>query len=70
MTNEPADQGAATDSNEHESVEEAASQGPLPGAEEAEQAAERGEENSDTEDAETEAEERGEGDVVGGINMH
>jgi len=69
MTNEPADEGAATGSDKHETVEEAAAQGTLPGAEEAEEAAERGEEHSDTKDAETEAEERGEGDVVGGINM-
>ena len=70
MTNKPGDEGAATGSDEHESVEEAASQGTLPGAAEAEEAAERGEEHSDTKDAETEAEDRGEGDVVGGINMH
>jgi hypothetical protein len=69
MTNEPRDDGAAADSDENSSVEQAAAQGPLPGAEEAEEAAERGEDHSDTEDADTKAEEIGGGDVAGGINM-
>lgn len=51
------------------SVEEAAEQGPLPGAVEAEEAAERGEDHSEVADPEQRAEEDGAETVPGGINM-
>jgi hypothetical protein len=59
-----------SDGNENtESVEEAAAQGPLPGAEEADEAARRGEDSSEVEDPEQQAEEAGDETVPGGIAM-
>jgi hypothetical protein len=51
------------------SVEEAAAEGPLPGAEEAEEAAQRGEDTSEVEDPESKADEAGDETVPGGIAM-
>lgn len=51
------------------SVEEAAEQGPLPGVEEAEEAAQRGEDTSEVSDPEREADEAGDETVPGGIAM-
>ena len=51
------------------SVEEAAAQGPLPGAEEADEAARRGEDTSEVADPQQEAEEAGDETVPGGIAM-
>jgi hypothetical protein len=51
------------------SVEEAAAQGPLPGAEEADEAARRGEDASEVKDPEQEADEAGDETVPGGIAM-
>jgi hypothetical protein len=51
------------------SVEEAAAEGPLPGAEEAEEAAERGEDHSEVKDPERKADEAGDETVPGGIAM-
>jgi hypothetical protein len=48
------------------SVEEAAAQGPLPGAEEADEAARRGEDSSEVDDPQQEA---GDETVPGGIAM-
>jgi len=57
-----------TDGND-KSVEEAAEQGPLPGVQEAEEAARRGEDTSEVADPEREAEEAGDETVPGGIAM-
>jgi len=57
-------------SGQHESVEEAAEAGPLPGATEAEEAAERGEDPSEVTDAEERAEDAGTGVIPGGLNSH
>ena len=54
---------------QHQSLEEAAEQGPLPGAEEADEVARRGEEESSERDAEQQAEEAGDETVPGGIAM-
>lgn len=54
---------------QHETVEEAAEQGPLPGAVEAEEDAERGEDQSQVDDPETRAEQDGADTVPGAINM-
>lgn len=51
-------------------LEKAAEQGPLPGAEALDEAERRGEEDSDTADADERAQDAADGDVVGGINMH
>jgi len=51
------------------SVEEAAEEGPLPGVEEAEDAARRGEDTSEVTDPEETAEEAGDETVPGGIAM-
>ena len=51
----------------HETLEEAAAEGPLPGVLAEEAAAERGEDGSRTADAETEADDAGLGDVPGGM---
>jgi len=50
-------------------VEEAAAQGPLPGAEEADEAARRGEDSSEVKDPEQAADEAGDETVPGGIAM-
>jgi len=50
-------------------LDEAAQDGQLPYVAEQNDAAERGEDQSDTTDPDEKAEEAGEGDVVGGINM-
>lgn len=51
------------------SVEEAAEEGPLPHAEEAEDAARRGEDTSEVADPERKSEEAGDETVPGGIAM-
>ncbi len=51
------------------SVEEAAAEGPLPGVEEADEAARRGEDTSEVADPEERADEAGDETVPGGIAM-
>ena len=51
-------------------LDEAAEGGQLPYVAEENEAAERGEEQSDTQDPDERAEEAGRGDIPGGINMH
>jgi hypothetical protein len=52
------------------SLDEAAEGGQLPYVAEENEAAERGEDQSDTTDPDEKAEEAGRGDIPGGINMH
>jgi hypothetical protein len=52
------------------SLDEAAQGGQLPYVAEENEAAERGEDQSDTTDPDEKAEEAGRGDIPGGINMH
>jgi len=57
--------------DEHETeLDEAAEGGQLPYVAEENEAAERGEEQPDTQDPDERAEEAGRGDIPGGINMH
>jgi hypothetical protein len=59
-----------SDGNDNGSnLEEAAAQGPLPGAEEADEAARRGEDTSEVKDPQQEADEAGDETVPGGIAM-
>ena len=60
-----------TDGNDKsdKTVEEAAEQGPLPGVEEVEEAARRGEDTSEVNDPERRADEAGDETVPGGIAM-
>ena len=51
-------------------LEEAAEDGPLPFTAQQNDAADRGEEDSDTTDPDARAEETGRGDLPGGIAMH
>ncbi|MFL6164528.1 MAG: hypothetical protein ACJ74U_20210 [Jatrophihabitantaceae bacterium] len=58
-----------SDGDDKNSVEEAAAQGPLPGAEEADEAARRGEDTSEVADPQERADEAGDETVPGGIAM-
>jgi len=51
------------------SLEEAAAEGPLPGVEEADEAARRGEDSSEVTDPQEQADEAGDETVPGGIAM-
>lgn len=59
----------STRDEDRPSVEEAAADGPLPGAAEADEAARRGEDTSEVADPQTEADEAGDETVPGGIAM-
>lgn len=69
MSDSPADDDKNTRDKDKPDLHEAAQEGKLPYVAEENQAAERGEERSNTANPEREADKRGEGDVVGGINM-
>jgi hypothetical protein len=60
---------AGTADGSESELEEAAKGGQLPYVAEENEAARRGEDQSDTADPDEKADEAGQGDVVGGINM-
>lgn len=63
------DSNEGTQNEDESDLEQAAADGQLPYVAEQNATAERGEEHSDTADPDERADEAGEGDVVGGINM-
>jgi hypothetical protein len=69
MSDLPAEGEEGTRDQSESELDEAAQGGQLPYVSEENEAAERGEDQSDTADPDERAEEAGEGDVVGGINM-
>jgi len=70
MSDSPAEDQADPRDQDQSDLDEAAQEGELPYVEEENEAAERGEDQSDTVDPDEKAEETGRGDIPGGINMH